>query len=87
MNLSYPFANAPKKKSITRKHKPLIWENMLGTVYARNATGEVKYFDYDYEAAHRFAGTAGCVDLRVFKACTSYQDYPRAGKYALYGVR
>lgn len=40
----------------TRSHRPAIWENMLGTVFAMNDVGEVKYFDYNHEDAKRFAG-------------------------------
>ena len=42
----------------TMKHRPAIWENMLGTVYAMNDARECKYFDYDYEAALAFAGVS-----------------------------
>jgi hypothetical protein len=40
----------------TKSHVPAVWECMLGAVYARNAQGETRYFDYDYEAARAFAG-------------------------------
>lgn len=40
----------------TRRHRPAIWENMLGTVYAMNAAGETRYFDYDHDGARAFAG-------------------------------
>lgn len=40
----------------TKKFRPAIWECMLGTVYAQNDKGEVKYFDYDHKAARRFCG-------------------------------
>lgn len=39
----------------TLKHRPVLWENMWGTVYAMSPTGEVKYFDCDTKAALRFA--------------------------------
>lgn len=45
-----------EKKNPTKKHRPAIWENMLGTVYARNDAGETRYFDYDWYAAREFAG-------------------------------
>lgn len=40
----------------TRRHRPAVWEAMLGTVYAMNAAREVRYFDYDHAAAVEFAG-------------------------------
>jgi hypothetical protein len=83
---SHPFYRAPVKK-LRKPHRPLVWENMLGTVYARNAEGETKYFDYDYEAAHAFAGTASCLDLRVAKATHATYEGPRAKQWALFGVR
>lgn len=86
MDKSKPFAGAPRK-ALRKAHRPLIWENMLGTVYARNAEGDTKYFDYDYEAAHAFAGTADCTDLRVAKANHTTYEGPRQGKWALFGIR
>lgn len=82
-----PFYGAPAKRSLTKRHRPLVWENMLGTVYARNAEGETKYFDYDYEAAHAFAGTASCADLRVARANHSTYEGPRQRQWALFGIR
>jgi hypothetical protein len=40
----------------TKKHRPAIWECMLGTVFAMNDKGEIKYFDYRYDEARAFAG-------------------------------
>lgn len=84
-----PFSGAVKKK-ITKKHRPLIWENMLGTVYADNPLSEEdpKYFDYDYEAARKYAGiTDGKVtDLRLDRATRTRTDGPRQGQLVLYGV-
>ena len=39
-----------------KNYRPAMWENMFGTVYAMNDAGEVKYFDYDHDAAKAFAG-------------------------------
>lgn len=61
-----PFRTARKAKP-TLKHRPAIWECMLGTVYARSDAGETKYFDYDWDAARAFANVEGR-DLRVAKA-------------------
>lgn len=40
----------------TKAHRPAVWECMLGTVYAMNAAGECRYFDYDHAAALAFSG-------------------------------
>ena len=37
-------------------HRVAIFECILGTVYAVNEQGEVKYFDYDSSGAHEWAG-------------------------------
>lgn len=75
----------------TEAHRPAIWENMLGTVYARNAAGEVRYCDYRYEEAFAFAGVrAEGADLRVYRY--PYREYagpgvpasPRLGALVLY---
>jgi len=86
-----PFLNAPKKSSATQRHVALVWENMFGTVYARSPKGRVEYFDYDIEAAHRFADVANVTDLRVVKAGTrnwadGYQA-PRRTQLVLVGIR
>lgn len=62
-----PFAGARTAKP-TKKHRPVVWEAMLGTVYAMDPTGTVRYFDYDVAAAHRWAGVTedrAALDLRV----------------------
>jgi hypothetical protein len=76
----HPFSGGVRKKTITQKHRRLVWECMLGTVYARDpaSTAEEKYFDYDYYAAHQHAKVALCTDLRIYK--------PRGGRSALYGI-
>ena len=84
---THPFAGGTKKPAVTKRHTPLIWEGILGTVYARNAQGEVKYFDYDYDGAREFAGVAEAEDLRVSKTKLVYQGYPRYGQLALWGIR
>jgi hypothetical protein len=74
-------------KGYTQKHTPLLWEMMLGTVYAK-APGEYEstYFDYDYEAAHAHIQLDKYEDLRVCKVKYAYQGWPRQGKWALFGV-
>lgn len=64
--VTHPFAGARKMKP-TQKHRPAIWEAMLGTVYACNDEGQVRYFDYDWDAAREFAGVAPERDLRVWR--------------------
>jgi hypothetical protein len=64
----HPFAGARKMKP-TLKHRAAIWECMLGTVYASSPQGEIKYFDYDWDAARTFAGAdQEGTDPRVWKA-------------------
>ena len=82
--VSHPFAGGKKKPNITLKHRRLIWECMLGAVYAQDPTEEPykrkeKYFDYDYQAARLHAKVAQCTDLRVCKV-------NRYTKIALYGI-
>ena len=80
----HPFAGGVKAKNITQRHRRLIWECMLGTVYAEDPTDkdinrEEKYFDYDYAAAHLHAKVSQCTDLRI---CKPY----RGQKIALWGI-
>lgn len=88
-----PFGSAPRQRP-TRQHKLAIWECMLGTVYAMNGDGEVRYFDFDYAAARAFAGVdVEGSDPRVAK--TERYTYtrgpshmePRTGQLALWIVR
>jgi hypothetical protein len=64
---THPFTGAVKKKP-TLKHRPAIWECMLGTVYARNELGETKYFHYDWDDARDWAGVTTGADLRLWRA-------------------
>lgn len=86
------FVEGHRKMVPTKSHSPLVWENMLGTVYARNPSGKVEYFDYNWDAAHRFANVAGASDLRVSRHKTrSGRAYdgegsPRNRQMVLYGV-
>jgi hypothetical protein len=62
---AHPFKGARKAKP-TKQHRPVIWENMLGTVYAASPEGEVRYFDYRWDEAREFAGiTTDTPDLRL----------------------
>lgn len=63
----HPFEGGKRTSGVTRRHVPLVWECMLGTVEARNPeTGEEKYFDYDWDAAREFAQVEKASDLRIF---------------------
>lgn len=55
-----------RKMKPTKKHRPAIWESMLGTVKAMSSKREIRYFDYDYEAAKEFAELGE--DLRAYRA-------------------
>lgn len=56
-----------QKKPPTKNHRPAIWENMLGTVYAMNDSFETKYFDYNWDAAKEYAGISNKKDVRIYK--------------------
>lgn len=43
----------------TKNHRPAVWENMLGTVYAMDDNGEILYCDYDWDKAGEWAGLEG----------------------------
>lgn len=62
------FGVAARKMRPTRAHRPAIWECLLGTVYASDGRGNVKYFDYDRAAAIRFSGVDKAEDPRVWRA-------------------
>ena len=53
----------PRKKR-TKKHRPALWECMLGTVEAVNDEGVVKYFDYNFKEALEYAGVSWDRDPR-----------------------
>lgn len=86
--LSSPFEGGKKTTSITPKHKPLVWENMLGTVMAKDPTlkAEPKYFDYKWDDARAYAKVDQCDDLRICKSPGLYQGWPEKGKMALWGI-
>jgi len=85
-----PFEGGRKAASVTQRHVPLIWENMLGTIYARSPAGKTEYFDYDYDAAHAFAEVSKCSDLRIAKAPRTMNmgddQYITKGQSVLYGL-
>lgn len=82
------WAGARTTHGYTQDHTPLLWENMLGTVYAkRHGDEEAEYFDYNWADAHAHIGLGDYTDLRVCKVKYQYQGWPRVGKFALFGVR
>lgn len=66
-----------RKAKPTLKHRPAVWECMLGTVYARSPQGEVRYFDYRWEQAVEFAELGE--DLRTFRAPEAVRYYSNPG--------
>jgi hypothetical protein len=60
------FRRSARAMPPTKSHRPALWENMLGTVYAMNSSRKVRYFDYDYAAAMDWIGTQ-VHDVRVSK--------------------
>lgn len=56
----------------TQKHRPAVWEMILGTVNAMNDQGEIKYFDYNYKEALAFAGVSKKTDVRIAKTRERY---------------
>ena len=82
METTHRFLNVPcRKMPPTKKHRPAVWECMLGAVYALNAAGECRYFDYDFKGALAFAGVdKAALDNRVAKVTrqTNY-GYVRSG--------
>lgn len=83
----HPFHGTRRTKGVTRKHRILIWECMLGTVNAMNVAGKEKYFDYDWDGARAYAGVDKCSDLRLARYPHRYLDGPRKGQLVLYGIR
>jgi hypothetical protein len=83
------FEGARKMKP-TQRHRNAIWECMLGTVYAQNDAAEIKYFDYDWDAARKFAGVdEPGRDPRVAKdqRGSARHDGPRKGQSVLYVIK
>lgn len=54
-----------RKIKPTQKHRVAITNGILGTVYAVNAEGTSKYFDYDYRGARAWAGLDTAKDIRL----------------------
>jgi len=74
-----------RKAKPTRRHRPAIWECMLGTVYARNADGDTRYFDYRWSDAAEFAGIDFDADNRTWRCDRrGGTDDPRPRQHVLY---
>ena len=54
-----------KKAKPTQRHRLAIVSGILGTVYAVNAEGVCKYFDYDFRGARAWAGLDQARDIRL----------------------
>lgn len=81
------FQARARKMPPTRAHRPAIWENMFGTLYARSPEGETRYFDYNWAEAIAFVGEVEDVRVARFRAedcrlLTGREDYqaPRTGQ-------
>lgn len=88
-----PWGDGKPAKSYTQKHLPIVWEHMLGTVRSHNRFHQnpdsdkaIKYHDYDYEKAHKWAHLDRYTDLRVAKVKRSYYGWPAKGRFALFGI-
>ena len=73
---NHPFQGATQRPP-TAKHRPAIWECMLGTVYAMDDQGEVRYFDYRWDDARQFDGFRPDRDPRVAKAASHRAGWAR----------
>lgn len=79
------FSIEGRKMKPTKRHRPALWECMLGTLYAMNDEGEVRYFDYDWVSAREYAGVSETRDVRFWRTDRNYPgDGPRRGKFVLW---
>ncbi len=71
------FAGVPARKmKPTQRHRPAIWENMLGTVYAMDDAGAIRYFDLDHAAAIEYAGANYDRDPRIARTPARFGGRP-----------
>ena len=61
----------------TLKHRPAVWEAILGTVYAVNDKGVAKYFGYKHNEALKYADVDKNADNRFARTerTYNYNDY------------
>lgn len=83
------FRATARRMKPTKLHRAVLWENMLGTVFARNAAGVVEYFDYDYPKALAHIGPHR--DVRVARATewnrfVSGDERPRIGQLVWFAI-
>ena len=92
------FAGVPARDmKPTKRHRPAIWENMLGTVYAMDDAGAIRYFDLDHAAAIEFAGANFDRDPRIARTPSprrfrygdgdDFSKEPRPGQRVLWITR
>lgn len=83
------FSFGKKTYKITKKHIPLCWECILGTVYAKDIDGNVKYFDYNYVSAISFMKLNNYHNLRVCKNPYHFSQYqfPKTNQLVLWGIK
>ena len=93
MNANRTFIGVQARKmKPTKKHRPAIWEAMLGTVNAMNSDGETQYCDYRRDEAKEFAGLDNATDFRLWKfdggnyARGYYSANPRKGQLVLWVI-
>jgi hypothetical protein len=60
------FRQRARRMKPTKMHRPVLWECMLGAVYAADVAGDARYYDYDYTAAVARIGMVA--DVRVHRA-------------------
>lgn len=76
----------------TRQHTPVMWEGILGTVYAVSPEGVVQYFDYDWAGAVAHVALSDDADVRIARAPESFRIMPSGetiakGKMYVWAVR
>lgn len=83
------FSLGKRTYKITKKHKPLCWECILGTVYAKDIDGIIKYFDYNYTSAISFMKLENYYDLRLCRNPyhNASEYYPKYNQLVLWGIK
>jgi hypothetical protein len=81
-----PFEGGRWCRNVTKAHRPLIWEAMSKTVYARDPlSGGIRHFE-DYGAAREFVRMYDHTDLRISRVSKQLQGWPSRGVVALWGI-
>jgi len=84
------FRRTARRMRPTQQHRPALWENMLGTVYAADAQRDVRYCDYRYNEAVAHVGAHR--DVRCWRLSHSISvggDHIPKGKlvwFVIYGA-